>query len=117
MYSPEVYDKTNKSTEELVDLFKKQTIEIDGYLNNKNFLIRTNQEKGIITIIFTELNCSVKITLHIQNVKRSIAYNYIFRTITSNFSKSIDISYYPEGTYYLKIQIADNLFIQKLLIQ
>ncbi len=117
MYNPEVSDETNKSIEELVDVLSKQTIVISGYSNNNNFTIKPDQEKGIITISFTDLNCNIKITLQLQNIQRSITYNYIFHTVANNFSKTIDTSYYPEGTYHLKIKISDKSFLQKLIIQ
>ncbi len=74
-----------------------------------------NLSDGTITITFKDLNN--KVNLQIQNIQGSAVYYYNFYAHSNNFSKTIDISYYPEGTYHLKIKISDKTFLQELIIQ
>jgi hypothetical protein len=117
MYQPVEFDQTNISIEDIVDVLNKQPIEIVEYSNNKHFSLSTDPDIGIITIMFTDLKCHMKIRLHLQNLKKSMVYEYKFFTITDHFTKTIDISYYPEGIYHLQVQIEDQTFLQKLIKQ
>jgi len=43
-----------------------------------------------------------------------LGYKIIEFDITKN-STDIDISSFPKGTYFIKIQVGDNLFVEKII--
>ncbi len=72
-----------------------------------------NISEGTITITFKGLNN--KINLQIQNIQGSAVYYYNFYANSDNFSKTIDLSEFPKGTYYIQIVNDGKTFIQKFV--
>ena len=99
------------------DNYKNEELDHQNLENNLASSLQKNKVKifpnpnnGIFTLyIFTES----KENKHIE-VYNILGYKIIEFDITKN-STDIDISSFPKGTYFIKIQVGDNLFVEKII--
>ncbi len=88
---------------------------ISVYANNNNISIFPNPTDGKVTITFKGLNNNI--TLKLLNIQGSLVYTTSFDAVSDNFAKTLDLSKYSNGMYYIQVICDGKTFIQKLVKQ
>ena len=88
---------------------------INEYTNNNIISVFPNPTIGLVTLTFKGLNNNVKLQLH--NVLGSIVFTTNFNAKSDVFTKTLDLSKYPSGMYYIQVVNNGKTYVQKIVKQ
>ncbi len=84
--------------------------------NESNYIsVFPNPTKGIVAITFKGIDNNI--TLKLQNIQGSLVYTTNFDAVSDNFTRTLDLSKYPNGMYYLQVISDGKTFTKKLVKQ
>ena len=92
------------------------TTGIAGIISDNAISIYPNPNNGTFNLIMEGLNNS-SITINIADVLDQIIIKENYKTSTGTLSKTIDISQYHAGIYFIKIMVGDNIINRKIIVQ
>jgi len=90
-------------------------VAINEYTNNNIISVFPNPTLGLVTLTFKGLNNNVKLQLH--NVLGSIVFTTNFNAKSDVFTKTLDLSKYPSGMYYIQVVNNGKTYVQKIVKQ
>lgn len=88
------------------------------YDNNisKYVQIYPNPNSGSFNIEFTQMT-DEEISIQLYNALNEIVYQESMQQKSSAFTQKVEVSYLPDGIYFLKIEGKNNSMIKKMIIQ
>ncbi len=88
---------------------------ISKYTNNNNVSISPNPSNGLIAITLKGFSNDVK--LQLQNAQGKSIYTSNFVAESANFTKTLDLSNYPKGIYFIQINNNGKISVNKVVLQ
>ena len=88
---------------------------INEFNESDHIFVFPNPTNGIVAITFKGIDNNI--TLKLQNIQGSLVYTNNFDAVSDNFTKTLDLSKYPNGMYYLQVISNGKTFVQKIVKQ
>jgi hypothetical protein len=79
-----------------------------------SIIVQPNPTNGLTTIIANGLNGTALMTIY--NVNGQLISKENIERIDSRFSKQIDMSTYPKGIYYIKLNNNEKIIVKKIVV-
>jgi hypothetical protein len=89
--------------------------EIDN--EGMNFAVVPNPTTGRISVSLSNIDPNDNVTLSLTNSAGQILFTYRLNDPSRGYTNEFDLSYYPKGIYYLRVNTSDNQQIRKILLQ
>lgn len=83
--------------------------------NKKDITVYPNPSNGIIHIILSGFK-GMRIDLRIMNVIGNVVHREVVNDMQDRFTKTIDLTNYKNGLYYVKLQADDYSEIRKVIV-